>query len=331
MKAWNLWWNAKLSDDPQVWDGEIKSINQMQCRLGELTADQRLIRAQIAEFCRFHPLFPVSVDILCGEIGVGRYSRSAKMGCEGRGLLDSLTGSDREGLNQQETRGLSELVRALGKWLVRDRPGSPKDLRTFGFLGDRTSGKEAFVKKLLSEVNPEEPSVTSLRNLCGNMCKETQRPLETLGFRPFNCFSCEQTTPGEAALPGCQCCYFMLIDAGLLCAGTSGEDRSMSDEFNRFIEEYVLAYAAAINSWLTEAPPAPIAPLATGHYVNDKQALGIADRLGFSLGEKDELKEWLAACLLKTIKDNQRWHEGSELIDDCPEVTSWLTHKGNYA
>ena len=53
-KAWNLWWNVQLTDDPESWDDEIKAINKMQDRLGELTEDQRLIRAQMAEFCRVH-------------------------------------------------------------------------------------------------------------------------------------------------------------------------------------------------------------------------------------------------------------------------------------
>jgi hypothetical protein len=39
----------------------------------------------------------------------------------------------------------------------------------------------------------------------------------------------------------------------------------------------------------------------------------------------EEVKEWLAACLLKTLKDNQRWLKAPELIDNYPEATSWLT------
>jgi len=67
-KIWNLWHNIKLSDDPESWDSEIHLVNKMQGRLGKLTADQRLIRAQMAEFCRLHPLFPRSIEILCKEI-----------------------------------------------------------------------------------------------------------------------------------------------------------------------------------------------------------------------------------------------------------------------
>lgn len=57
-KIWNLWYNVQLSDDPERWDSEVKSINNLQAKLGDLSADHRLIRALIAEFCRVHPLFP---------------------------------------------------------------------------------------------------------------------------------------------------------------------------------------------------------------------------------------------------------------------------------
>jgi hypothetical protein len=43
-----------------------------------------------------------------------------------------------------------------------------------------------------------------------------------------------------------------------------------------------------------------------------------------SLGGRDGFKEWLAACLLKTLTSNQRWHKTGEMIDDHPEARSWL-------
>jgi hypothetical protein len=43
-----------------------------------------------------------------------------------------------------------------------------------------------------------------------------------------------------------------------------------------------------------------------------------------SLGGRDGFKEWLTACLLKTLTSNQRWHKTGEMIDDHPEARSWL-------
>jgi len=47
-------------------------------------------------------------------------------------------------------------------------------------------------------------------------------------------------------------------------------------------------------------------------------------RVSSLLGEKDEAQVWLATCLLKTVKSNQRWQKRTELMNDYPKVTSWF-------
>jgi hypothetical protein len=42
------------------------------------------------------------------------------------------------------------------------------------------------------------------------------------------------------------------------------------------------------------------------------------------LGSRGDAKEWLAVCLLKTIKDNQRWHDRVELMGSFPGANSGL-------
>jgi hypothetical protein len=98
----------------------------------------------------------------------------------------------------------------------------------------------------------------------------------------------------------------------------------MLDEFRRFIEENILAYSVAINSWLNKTQLEHATWPENVRYVSKDSALKIAENIHFSLGEKDEVKEWLTACLLKTIKDNQRWHKRTELIDNFSEATSWF-------
>jgi hypothetical protein len=83
-RIWNLWWNVQLSDDPDRWDAEIRSLNEAQGQVGELPTEQRLVRAHIAEFCRRHPLFPSSVGLLRQEIGAGYLGSHYRFGCEGR-------------------------------------------------------------------------------------------------------------------------------------------------------------------------------------------------------------------------------------------------------
>jgi hypothetical protein len=116
----------------------------------------------------------------------------------------------------------------------------------------------------------------------------------------------------------------MFIDASILCAGAFDAKRSMFDDFRRFIEENILAYSVAINSWLEETLPKRVTFLTNARYISKDYALEIAERVYSSLGEKGEVKEWLTACLLKTVKDNQRWHKRTELIDDFPEATSYF-------
>jgi len=325
-KVWNLWHNVKLTDDPENWDSEIHLINEMQKKLGKLTVDQRLIRAQIAEFCRECPLFPQSIDILCEEIGDDRFSKPTKIGCEGRGLLDSLSYHDQVSLNKQQKEILTNHAKSLKKWLEQGQAETAVESKVFGFLGQPTDNKVATVEKLIHFVNSSETSVCSFRKLTKDVCEETQKDPVTVTCerykgRPFNCFGC---LPEDASITKCQCCYSMFLDACLLCAGTSSEERSMSDEFRRFVEENVLLYSVAINSWLKEEPLKHVTWLKNARYISENDASSITERVQSSLGKKNEVKEWLAACLLKTIKDNQRWHTRTELIDGFPEATTWL-------
>lgn len=82
--------------------------------------------------------------------------------------------------------------------------------------------------------------------------------------------------------------------------------------------------AVAINSWLKEAPAKHVTLPINMHYIAKNSTLEITETVHSFLGEKDEAKTWLTACLLKTIKDNERWHKRTELIDDFPEATSWF-------
>lgn len=325
-KIWNLWYNVRLTDDPQSWDSEIKSINKMQGMLGELSMDQRLIRAQMAEFCRLHPLLLQSIDILCKEIGDDRFSKPVKIGCEGRGLLDSLGYHDHKSLNEQQKEILTEYVKSLKKWLGQGQPKTAVESKILRFLGQPTDDKVAFVKKLVQIVEPEKPSLSSIRRLAKDMCSKTHKDFETVTCanylgRPFNCFKC---LSDEVSIPKCQCCYSMFLDAGILCAGRLSKKRLMLDEFRRFIEENILVYSVAINSWLKEAPLSHFTWVKNMRYISKGSVVAIAEKVHSSLGEKDEVKKWLAVCLLKTIKGNQRWHRRAELIDNFPKATSYL-------
>ena len=320
---WNLWWNITLSDNPQTWDDEVMAINKMQEHLGKLTDNYRLIRAQMAEFCRFHPLFPQSIDILCEEIGTGHFSRPVRMGCEGRGLLETLGKQNSQTLDDQRRESLTGHLQALNKWLKQSPQEDATDSMVFGFLGQPTDNKTSFVEKLVSTINPEEPSIVAIRELCRQQCIKTygETVVNTLA-RPFNCFKCEQS---GREIPNCQCCcYVMLLNSAIICTGTFGEERQLFEQYS-FVQENILAYAAAINSWLKGTSPESVQWPQDRQYVTSDSSLQIARNIRSALGKKNQVKEWLAACLLKTVKSNQRWHNRPELIDNFPQATSWLS------
>lgn len=116
----------------------------------------------------------------------------------------------------------------------------------------------------------------------------------------------------------------MFLDACLVCIGTFDEKRSMLAEFRRFIEENTLSYSTAINSWLNEAPLKHVTWPKNMRYVSKDSVFKIAEKIHSSLGERTNVKEWLTACLLKIIKDNQRWHNGTELTDNFSRATSYF-------
>jgi len=320
-KAWNLWWNVTLSDDPETWDDEVKSINKMQDSLSGLSEDQRLIRAQMAEFCRYHPLFPQSIDILCEEIGTGHFSQPVKMGCEGRGLLESLGYHDSRSLNNQSQEVIKSHSLALEKWLAQARPENSIESRVFGFLGQQTDGKVAFIKKLVSTLNSGKPLLPVIRQLCAEECRNTHGDsIFDVTARPFNCFNCDESA---VETPRCQCSYTMLLNAALICSRIPADESSIY-ELHIFVWENTLAYATAINSWLKGSPTLDFPWPETNRYVTGDNFLEITRRVNSALGKKDETREWLAASLLKTVRSNQRWHKATELIDHYPQATSWL-------
>ena len=323
-KVWDLWWNVTLSDDPEVWDDEIVHINEGQRGLGELTTDQRLIRAHIAEFCRLYPLFPRSIELLCEEIGTGILIRPMKVGCEGRDLLDSLGCRSSHGLSEQRKETLAGYRHSLNNWLAHDRAQCLVDAKVFGYLGQPTVTKEATVQQFVSAIDPDVVSISSLKPLSEKICMEAQGESVFDGAgRPLNCFQCEGCSEGEGG-PGCGCAHGMLLDAALLCAGSPGRAISVFDEFARFTQESILVYALALNAWLLGQPTESVASLIVTRYVTADLASRLAARVHASLGGPNEAKEWLTACLFKTITGNQRWHKRVELIDSFPSATSWF-------
>jgi hypothetical protein len=285
-----------------------------------LTAEHRLIRAQMAAFCRVNPLFPRSVDLLCEEIARSAFSR-CELGCEGRGLLELLGHEPPARLDAQRTALLTSYRHAMAAWCAGEAPGDAWEARVWGALGAPGAAKRAHVETLLAAVDPAEPSIVALRETSQALCGATQgaAAFEAPG-RPWHCFA----SLGDVAIvPLCGCSYGLLIDAALLCIGAL-DGRDPTAATGRFTQEGVLAYCLALNTWLLGVAPRPVAAFIETHYVSGELAERLAANVHVALGASNAAKVWLAACLLKTLKSNQRWHPHRELIDDFPVATSRL-------
>jgi len=303
-KSWNLWWNITLSDDPTTWDDEVRDINRMQDRLGGLHPGQRLVRAHIAEFCREHPLFPQSIDVLCAEIGAGGLSRPVKIGCEGRGLLDSLEHHTTYSLLRQHYAILRLYHDGLERWLAGEPPANATEAKVLHWLGPITRDKGTFVGRILVVLQSPDPSRSAIRGLCREQCHGIRGTalLDKLA-RPFHCFDCRDSDPDRGQ---CPCCWGMFLDGALMCTGSAHEETPQARQ--TFIEEHVMAYSMAVSEWLKETGPASITWPIEGEYVTEDGFRATAEKVQTSLGPRNAVKEWLASCLLKTLRDNQRWH-----------------------
>jgi hypothetical protein len=164
-RTWNLWWNVKLTDDPQSWDDEITLINTMRDGLDALTTEQCLIRAHMAEFCRLSSLSSRNMQILCEEIGVGTFSSPMRMGCEGRRLPNALEHNDTQSLREQSRTVLAKYTRALIRWLSRSTPETSWDSKVTGFLGQATRDKRSCARELTTAICSEKVAISALKEL----------------------------------------------------------------------------------------------------------------------------------------------------------------------
>ncbi len=312
--CWGLWFNVSLSDDPVGWDDEVQRLNRLQVTLQALSDDQRLVRANMAELCRYHPIFPDSVEGIIRNVGAAKLLDASNVGCEGRGLLKTLGVQTERQQAEQRRSTAHNTSRALRKALRGDEPVSPLERKHSLLVEQIDPDSRKAVSWLADVLARGEPEIESFRELCSAHSRRAVEGAPPTG-RPIHCLRCEQ---GSGL-----CCFSQQTEATLLCLSGMKTDEAVR-LFRRFSEEYVLAYCDALNSWLADLPPVnPWAGIDT-YYVGEEEAKAIADETAETLREKTPLKVWFAGCLLKTLKSNQRWHGHGELLDDFPGAVSWL-------
>ena len=318
---WNLWWNVQLSDDPTIWDREIRALNTMQKDIGLLTNDQRYVRIHIAEWCRNSDTFPTNLDILCAEIGAEKLTTPWNFGCEGRNLREALgiaaTPDDRV---EQRVFLFNSYQIAFSSWMHEKEPDNLFEAKVMNYLGDMNREKVELVNALRKLVNPELPSTNSLRDL---YIEETNRYFGESLNQCLNCCEVADTVKGQC-YSGCSCCERFYIDT-LLLVNKFIERNEMNKEMFRFHQECLLGYMFAINAWLIEEEPTLVTDVISPIFLNQQMAEQIPKQVKRLLCERTPVKEWLAGCLLKTIGSNRSWKPDTQMIDDFPEAKSWLS------
>jgi hypothetical protein len=116
----------------------------------------------------------------------------------------------------------------------------------------------------------------------------------------------------------------MIIDSCLLSIGVLPSDQVKLESFDHFIEETILTYCLALNSWLIDDDRVTSLSSVNFRHLDENTALKTLKTVHDVLGERESVKAWLTLSLLKTIKDNQRWHTRVELIDRHEDNFGWI-------
>jgi hypothetical protein len=317
---WNLWWNVQLSDDPMLWDREIHALNTMQEDSDILSKNHRYVRIHMAEWCRNSDAFPTSLDILCAEIGNEKITTPWSLGCEGRGLRESLgIHSNPDDRLEQRVYLFNSYKIAFKSWINQTEPESLVEAKIIGYLGEMTQEKMALVDLLRNHLNPALASTNTFKEIYKD---QTQRAFT----EPLTqCLSCNEidTVMGQS-YPKCSCCERFYIDSLLLAQKFSEPNRMYKTMF-RFHQECLLAYMFALNAWLIDEEPTLITNLFGPIFVTYQLAEQIPKQVRRLLGARTQVKEWLTGCLLKTLKGNMSQTPYNQMVVEYPEATSWLS------
>ena len=318
---WNLWWNVQLSDDPMLWDKEIHALNTMQQESGTLSRNKRYVRIHMAEWCRNNDAFPTSLDILCAEIGNEKITTPWKLGCEGRGLREALgIHSNPDDRLEQRVYLFNSYQLAFRSWIGQNEPESLMEAKILGYLGEMTREKLALVDLLRSHLIPTLASTGSLREIYKEHSERVfAEPL-------IQCMGCDkeiETVRGQS-YPECSCCERFYVDSLLLVHGFN-KPYELYNRMFRFHQECLLAYMFALNAWLIDERPTLITDVLEPAFVTKQLAAQVPKQVKRLLGARTQVKEWLAGCLLKTLKGNRSWASHNQLVVEYPEASTWLS------
>lgn len=342
MTKWSTWTWTWLGQDTE-WDDEIRHINAMQEKLGPLDDDTRQIRAHIGSSVPCEPGLPVTVDDLLGAIGRGRFlDEPLHNGCwccgmwwDGRGtqvgsvesvqviedvLRAYLDGRPVEDAVHQFPQAEGFICRAyewLGQRGLLTRVQElllERMLLPFEFFAKRTDDYAAVNSNCFEEggrgfeIDDAISGLAGLPKIHPNHKKEFRENLETItDAQKQKLYKlCGALAHGLHGLSDCHHSAFRWIEGWIHGIGQGTLDiptRKAGAERER-LGRLLFGYALGLDKWLLGVPMQFLL-LDLGHVDlgsdPKNEILRVYAYLG---GERSPTKEWLAACLWRTLTHN---------------------------
>jgi hypothetical protein len=337
IEEWSVWtWR----NDPAKWDDEIRRINAMQVRLGPLSDDVRQIRAHIGSLVSCEQGIPMTVDDLLAAIGRGSFLEPPlHNGCwccgmwwECRGtqhgqaeamaaieqiMLGYLDGQAADALAARfpDAEGF---VRRAFSWLPPagelsrvQRLLLERMLLPFEFLTKRNEDYATVNHNCFEEggrgpeIDREVAELAGLPEIAMAFKPEYRDRLETItdaAKRELYTICCHIAW-GVHGLSDCHHATFRFVESWIHGIGTGKfrvEGRKSGAERERLARLF-FGYALALDKWLL-GRSMQFLLLDLGHMDLEVDPKDETQRVYANLGpDHDPVKEWLAACLWRSL------------------------------
>lgn len=343
-----LWNGGMFMGNEEDWDDEVRFINELQKRLRKLDKNARLLRLQIIgnEQCNYKFFQNISKILE----GIGRmYPRNDVLG-HVPNVPDYLRPLEQDRLEMGKAH-----LKILELWLQGRSASEAKSALPrhkhvvdpiYQALGERTSLKKLYVERMtISFSYPvlHWSGEADLSNVDGKTVDDFginhPRGLEIdkriaeaksvkLTYRESNFGNKKQF--GDEILAYivyrgrglCNHKFFRHFDIILKSIG-KGEwrkDNPPRGKERAELAEKISQFVFALDSWLAEVEKEK-------SIVENPAARNVIEEVYGSLGERTPVKEWLAACLWKTMKDNKKYYKIVKIDKDSIKFIPRLKRK----
>ncbi len=325
-----LWDGGMFMDKEEEWDDEVRFINELQKRLRELDKNARMLRLQIIGNEQCHYKFFQNISKILK--GIGRMSPRKDV----LGHVPNVSGY-LHALEKDRIEMGKAYLRFLELWLQGKSAGEAKNALPqykhfvdpiYHALGERTPLKKLYVKRMiisfsypvlhwsgeadLSNVDGKTVDVFGVNHPRG--LKIDRKIAEARGVKLTysesnfrNKIQFGDDILAHIVYRGRGLCnhkFFRHLDIILRSIG-KGEwrkDNPPRGKERAELAEKISQSVFALDSWIAEVEKKKA-------ITENPDARNTIEEVYDSLGERNQVKEWLAASLWKTMKDNKKYYK----------------------